>query len=410
MSSLVGTYASGAALLEALHAFLTVGHTLRPQYSGVGNGYSDDLIGTVNSVYELITVTLNSSTTFTVAGSASGNMGSGTVGVLFTHDRFKFTLIQGTTPFAAGDSLIVQMTPPWSILGYSAGQSYIYSAPGDDGNQNVNVGWTVKSNVTGGYFNARIGAYPTWFSTSAQWRKWDYQWWPLGSYIGSAVKLWAVASGQYIYAVARIGTVYSAMCAGYIDSVHTTDQFPAPYCVGGSLSFSSEPADTSTAWAYNGSTLQSPVHPYKTPDPVPPSNVYANGIGTTLHLRNFGNVWSPVARDNYSNTSFNPVSLSPLELDDSYFGTDWRNCARNLDDSIPLYPIKLQQTYDGGYSRRFDYGFLPFVYKFPVYDKNGTIISSESTFRNAATRVQFVVLNTGTNVTYNLSYYALELI
>lgn len=409
MSSLIGTYANGSAVLEALHQFLIVGHTLRPQYSGIGNGYTDDIVGTANSVYETITVTLTSATSFTVAGSASGAMGTGTVGTLFTHDRVKFTLVQGTTNFASGDSMVIQMTPPWSILAYSAGQSYYYSAPGDDGNQNVNVGWSVKSNVTGGYFNARIGAYPTWFSQTSQWKKLDCVHWPLGPYVGAPVKLWATVTGQYIYAVARIGTVYTSMCVGYFDSVHTYDQYPAPYCLGGSMTFDSEPADTSTAWAYNTGVVNSPLFSNAVANS---SNTIWGGGKSTFFLRFFNNTWMPSARIGYDySTSYAVAYIRPSEVADDTHATDWRNCCRNLDDSFPLYPVHLTFDYvDGGLCRKFNLGYMPKVFKIPVYDKSGLICSSESTFRDANTRINYVVVNQGTNVGYTCSYYALELI
>lgn len=411
MSSLVGTYASGSALLEALHSFLIKGHTLRPQYSGVGNGYSDDMLGTVNSVHEVITITLTSATTFTVNGSASGVMGSGTVGTLFVHDRFTFTLVQGTTNFASGDSIVVQMTAPWTILAYSSGQSYFYQAPGDDGNQEVNVGWSVKSNVTGGYFNARVGAYPTWFSATSQWRKQDVAIWPLGSYLGSTVKLWASVSGQYIYAVARIGTVYTSMCVGYFDSIHSYDQYPAPYIVGGSIAFNSaEPADTSTTWAYNGTTICSPAMGAWISSS---SNTSYNGIGSASYVRYMNNNWVPVNRKNgvTEENSYSSATITPLERSDAS-QVDWRNCARNLDDSYPLYPIAISIDYSSSTSldKKFNLGYIPRVYKFPVYDKNGIICTSETTFRDNISRINFTIVNVGTNVSDTLSYYALEMV
>ena len=87
MSAIIADFASGAELVEELHAFLRKGHTLRPSFTGVGNGWCDDAIGTGTSVHEVITLTFTSSTAFSVVGSVSGAMGTGVVGTLVVHAR-----------------------------------------------------------------------------------------------------------------------------------------------------------------------------------------------------------------------------------------------------------------------------------------------------------------------------------
>jgi uncharacterized protein YjdB len=60
--------------------------------------------GTLAGVVETITVRMTSATTFTVTGTVSGAIGTGTVGTPFTSSVINFTLTQlGTTAFASGD-------------------------------------------------------------------------------------------------------------------------------------------------------------------------------------------------------------------------------------------------------------------------------------------------------------------
>lgn len=67
--------------------------------SGAGNGRLARLNASTGAVAETITVTFSSATDFTVNGSVSGALGSGTVGTLF-NNKVRFIATAGTTPWA----------------------------------------------------------------------------------------------------------------------------------------------------------------------------------------------------------------------------------------------------------------------------------------------------------------------
>jgi hypothetical protein len=78
-----------------------------PSFAGTGNGYLGDLATkpfvTVN---EDITVTLSSASAFSVVGSVTGAMGSGTVGTLFTATggQLRFLITAGSSAFVNADA------------------------------------------------------------------------------------------------------------------------------------------------------------------------------------------------------------------------------------------------------------------------------------------------------------------
>ena len=413
MSSLIATYASGQLLLEGLHSFLTVGHTLSPVFTGIGTGYCDDAIGTNNSVQEVITATFTSATAFNVTGTVSGAMGPGTIGTLFSHTRFQCTIQSGSTAWSAGDTITWTMTAPWATLNYTAGQAYVYQAAGNDGTRQVNVGWTVKSNTTGGYFGARIGAYPTWISNTFQWRQNTMCWWPLGTFSGSSCKLFVRASGQFVYAVARIGTYYMSMCAGLYDTLGTWDQQPFPYMVGGSYSWSGEPVDTSNAWLYS-TTLTPAYASVVRPQSVSPFSAYSRG-GCTAYIRTIDNYWVGVvnAIPGGSSNGYGLVRVGRYGMSNGLM-------APLLDGTLPMWPYKIAidgrqfATQGAGISPVISamqglQGYLPFVKVIPGYDNNSNLLVAESIFRSTTTRSNHIILQTSNDSAAD-SLYALEMI
>jgi flagellar hook protein FlgE len=78
--------------------------------TNVGNGTVSGLATTATTVAQTVTLTATSPTTFSVAGSVSGNLGTATVGVPFTSPRLDFTLNQGSTSFATGDTVTIPTT------------------------------------------------------------------------------------------------------------------------------------------------------------------------------------------------------------------------------------------------------------------------------------------------------------
>jgi flagellar hook protein FlgE len=78
--------------------------------TNVGNGTVSGLATTATTVAQTVTLTATSPTTFSVAGSVSGNLGTATVGVPFTSPQLDFTLNQGSTSFATGDTVTIPTT------------------------------------------------------------------------------------------------------------------------------------------------------------------------------------------------------------------------------------------------------------------------------------------------------------
>ena len=73
--------------------------------TGTGNGTIMELEGGPDSVAETITITFSSATAFSVSGSVTGAMGSGTVGTLFTSAQASFRVLAGSTAFVNTDTI-----------------------------------------------------------------------------------------------------------------------------------------------------------------------------------------------------------------------------------------------------------------------------------------------------------------
>lgn len=100
--------------MEQLDVFLRIGHSLRPEYTVVGSGILSNINGTATSVHETITVTFTSGSAFTVSGSVSGSLGSGTAGTNFVSSVVAFD--SSATGWASGDTVVFVMTKPWETV------------------------------------------------------------------------------------------------------------------------------------------------------------------------------------------------------------------------------------------------------------------------------------------------------
>lgn len=424
MSSMIADFTSGQDCLAGLHTFLTSGHTLPPVYSGTGNGWIDDAVGTLASVYEVITVTFTSATEFNVTGSISGGLGSGTVGTLFVSSVIRFTVTASTIPFAVGSTIQMQMTAPWQAKVHAPGSQYLWIAPGNDNNSVIRVGLATSSDATGGYFNARTWMFPYWNDAayainnawSAQYRSYAGPYWPLGSGSTQAIRLIARADGNFCYAVAVIGTTMSAVSLGFMDCFHTRDFYQYPCIVGGSMDWDSNalPASTSTAWKWSDSSLRYPLIG---------SYNYSQGNteGSELRVRSgashetFYARWSSVCEPMGGIGPINhPQSANPnwavitSTYGQSYAGAYMR-C--NLDGSFPLWPVIIHMgRRDPSASNKFCgvLGKYPFVGRIPAYDATGTMIVKQQIFRDPATRRRIIAV-TGGALEDASNFYGLEL-
>ena len=90
---------------ETFYTFGTPVVVGTPSFSGLGNGTIGSITATDNKVKpQTFTVSFTSATAFTVRGSISGFIGSGTVGTPFTSSRINFTVTDGSVDFQSGDS------------------------------------------------------------------------------------------------------------------------------------------------------------------------------------------------------------------------------------------------------------------------------------------------------------------
>lgn len=85
-------------------------------YSGTGNGRLETETGP-DPIAENITFTASSASSFAVAGSTSGALGTLTVGTRFVSAQIQALILAGSTPFVSGDLFTVPTTArTWSDL------------------------------------------------------------------------------------------------------------------------------------------------------------------------------------------------------------------------------------------------------------------------------------------------------
>ena len=106
--------------LEVINQFDEVG--LFPIQPASGNGYMHRIALKSNTIKEQkISVTFTSTTTFSVAGSEDGYIGSGQVDRLFNAKQIQFRIASGNVPFSAGDQfeigVIYTATPATTNVG-----------------------------------------------------------------------------------------------------------------------------------------------------------------------------------------------------------------------------------------------------------------------------------------------------
>lgn len=328
MSVITGNAADVGTLLDALHAFLTVGHSLDPQYVAVGNGAISGILGTNASVVETITCTATDATHFNVAGSVSGALGVAAVGTAFASAVVDFTINAGTVAFEAGDAITFAMAPPWSALETVAGSEYIWSAPGNDGTANILVGATRFSDPGGDYDNLRLGGFFGYSGADTfktQPGAMTDQVLPLLRVGG--IPYWFIANGRRVVIVAKVSTNYEMAYLGFINAYASPSVFPYPLAIGGSMNWAgAEPptGDPRWRWSFNGQ--QHIGFPF--------GFQAISDLNSQLKLRRADGFWR----------GFNAVGLQ-----NGYGGGIWPyaqyalDMRENLDGSYSLIPIVLTE-------------------------------------------------------------------
>jgi hypothetical protein len=321
-----GTATDVADLMAKLNTFLLKGHALEPTYSGVGTGTIDNLIGTASSMLETITVTFSSSTAFSVTGSVSGALGSGTVGTPFTSGVVNFTIVAGGTAWANGDTIVFVMTPPWVSQRATAGSEYIWKAPGNDAASSIYAGILRFSDAGADYDNWRLGGFTGFDSGQAFASQPGALTRPVVPLLRvGSVPYWFVANGRRVVMIAKISTVYEAMYLGFFNQYANPNQHPYPLVVGGSMSWANEPASTSTnwRWSYSGNEHR------------------AFGIGLGI-FSDFNNYPLRMRRPDGIFQGFCSSRASSSITGYLWpYGYDFSNTVLNLDGGYPLLPIVL---------------------------------------------------------------------
>jgi hypothetical protein len=295
MSFISGTATNVTDLLTILDAFLTKGHSLDPQYSAIGDGIITCLIGTASSILEVVTVDFADAADFSVSGSLSGSLGSGTVGVPFSCDVCEFTITAGATDWEDGDTIEFTMTPPWvqerftTDAGTASSTSpTLYScwkAPGNDGESAIYVAVRRIMDVTGDYDNLRLNgyiAYDPGLHFYAQPGGMTSRGPLLPLLRVGSMPYWIAANGRRVVIVVKTSTRYMSAYLGLITPYLNPSALPYPLLIGGCMAYSSAPSDTSTNWRWSatgtnisafpksagGSTLENNTCRFRRPDGV----------------------------------------------------------------------------------------------------------------------------------------------
>ena len=347
MSVQTGSATDYADLLNQLDTFLTsTGMALTPSFVGVGNGTISALGGSA-SVAETITVTFTSATAFGVVGSVSGSLGTGVVGTPFTSTKTNFTITAGGTAFVATDAFTFAVAPPWTSKRRTSGSEMIWQANGNGGLDAILVGAKIFSNVTGDYYNWRLGGFQAFDSSLLFTQQSGYvggmgnpqtKCSPILPLWNSTIPYWFIANGRRVIVIAKVSTVYAVAYLGLISSYMAPGSYPLPLCVGGSLAFqggggifASEPAATSTnfRWSYSGTEMRA--------FPICNPSAMSNDADSVLRLLLPTGVWRGFD-NSAAESAFGKVwPYSGLTA----AAWDWRP---NLDGGYPLLPIVLHDN------------------------------------------------------------------
>jgi len=366
MSFKIGQAAWLGELQEHLDEFLTKGHSLAIDYDGLGplgdtKGEVVNLIGTGTSVLETVTVTFTSGTAYSVVGSVSGALGTGSVGNAFHGSVVEFVISPGVTPFSGGDVIKFVMTRPWErlrkanikgpnwdagvdfALAFTEGDEYWYKAPGNTDEDEIFIGMQRFANNIGDYDNLYVmGAvgFESEFTHESQ---------PncRGAYVPAlrigAMPYWFFADGERVMVFIRNTSVYTGLYAGFIKRYWPKEQYPYPLAIGGSMRFTTNPAANSANWRFSNTSINHHLF-----GQTPASTL---GLQSSCMLRDPIGRWIPVGTSINSGTLSSSDSYSnfPLTGIGNVFpwggGGRFTAIYRNLDNSYALFPTSISEVF-----------------------------------------------------------------
>jgi hypothetical protein len=315
--------------MAKLNTFLLKGHALEPAYSGVGTGKITNLIGTASSVLETITVTFTSSTAFDVSGSVSGALGSGTVGVAFTSAVVNFTITAGGMAWAAADTITFTMTPPWIQKRGVVGSEYIWQAPGNGNEAQIFTGILRFSDAGADYENWRLGGFNGFDAGQVFASQPGAMTRPVVPLLRvGSMPYWFVANGRRVVMVVKASTVYEAMYLGLLSQYPNPSQYAYPLVVGGSMTWTNEPATNSQNWRWSYQGNEHRVFAIPHPGTSTDDNQFQ------LRLRKPDGIYQGLS--SIKSGSTNQGFVWP-------YGYSMTNMLPNLDGSYPLLPIVLHE-------------------------------------------------------------------
>lgn len=211
-------------------------------------------------------------------------------------------------------------------------KEFIWSAPGNANTDQIFIGARYLSDLVGGYYSLQLGGFtgyqagvdfglqPGSIFNSSSLRGVVLPLW------NSTIPYWFIANGRRVIVIAKISTSYESAYLGFIESYASPGQWSYPLAVGGSLSFASEPATSSSSWQYTNATSNHSSFAKPIRD--------GNNTFSQLRLRRPDGVWT---------------GLTATAVD-AYSGSVWpyafsmTNLKPNLDGSYPLLPIVLSES------------------------------------------------------------------
>lgn len=238
-------------LANQLRLFLTGGSGIvNVQYTGTGNGELTAYSLGASAVDETWTLTCTAAAldggTFSVVGSVTGALADATVGVAYSTAQVNFTITDGTTDWAVGDTITFRsyfsgISSPWTQLGWTpgdvvnGGMELSVRGPGAAVDKRVFINLRSQHDAASSAYTWDIRGATDYLAGSA-----------FGGHPGESIDdvhliLWNQAINWWFYAndrrfivVAKVNTVYTSAYAGFLLPWATPEQYPFPLYIGAS--------------------------------------------------------------------------------------------------------------------------------------------------------------------------------